>query len=193
MSKAKFLILILILFVILLSAFVFLHFQSSTVISADGREDISFPVTQFRQNDARWSSDKLGTSRYTMKRSGCVTTSIASAVSCGLDEITPGELNKLFSDNGVYDSDGNIQWAKLDALGYKSAVLAEVSEDVIYKNLKNGQFPLVRVRVNGIGNFHYVLIVGIEKGEYICMDSLKDDLTPLSDYLNKVYAVRVVY
>ncbi|MBQ8541517.1 MAG: C39 family peptidase [Clostridia bacterium] len=193
MSKVKFIIPILILVVLLLSAFVFLHFRGATVISADGREDISFPITQFCQDDARWSSDKLGASRYTMKTSGCITTSIATALSRGLDEITPGELNKAFSENGVYDTDGNIQWAKLDALGYKADVLSEVSEDEIYANLKNGQFPIVRVRVNGTGNFHYVLIVGVENGEYICMDPLKDELTPLSAYLNKVYAVRVVY
>lgn len=193
MSKAKFIIPILILVILLLSAFVFLHFRGATTISADDREDIYYPVTQFRQDDARWGSDKLGASRYTMKTSGCITTSVATAVSCGLDEITPGELNKAFSENGVYDKDGNIQWAKLDALGYKADVLAEVSEEDIYTYLKNCQFPIVRVRVNGTGNFHYVLIVGVENSEYICMDPLKDELTPLSEYLNKVYAVRVVY
>jgi hypothetical protein len=31
-----------------------------------------------------------------------------------------------------------------------------------------------------------------EEGDYICMDPLADSLTKLSDYLGRVYAVRVV-
>ena len=193
MSKRIVIFSVIFIIVLLLSAFAFFHFCNGTHLSAKDRDDISFPITQFRQDDARWAKDKLGTSDYTMKSSGCITTAIASAVTKGLNEITPGELNKLFSENNVYDAQGNIQWAKLDTVGYKADVLTNVSEDTIYNYLVNGQFPLVRVRVNGIGNFHYVLIMGVENGEYICMDSLKDDLAPLSDYLNRIYAVRVVY
>lgn len=194
MSKRKLILIALIIIALLLSAFFFLHFRNGTQISAKGREDISYPITAFRQDDARWSADNLGTSAYRMEKSGCVTTCIASAVSRGLDEITtPGALNKVFSENNVYDSQGNLMWRKLENLGYKADVLTRVSEEEIYNYLKNCQFPILRVRVNGFGNFHYILIVGIENGEYICMDPLKDNLTHLSDYWNRVYAVRVVY
>ena len=47
--------------------------------------------------------------------------------------------------------------------------------------------------MHGLGSFHYVLIVGSEDGEYVCIDPLEDGLTRLSDYLNRVYAVRVVW
>lgn len=44
-----------------------------------------------------------------------------------------------------------------------------------------------------LGNFHYVLIIGSEDGEYLCMDPLRDGITKLSDYGSRVYAVRCVY
>ncbi len=193
MSKRKFVLLILIIIALLLSAFAFLIFRNGTQISAEGKENIAYPITSFRQDDARWHSDALGNSDYTMEKSGCITTCIASAVSCGLDEVTPGDLNKIFSENSVYDAEGNLEWQKLENIGYRADVLPSVSSDEIYNYLKNCQFPILRVRVNGFGSFHYVLVVGIENGEYICMDPLKDSLTPLSDYWNRVYAVRVVY
>lgn len=193
MSK-KIIASLIIIVLILVIACSFIRLHNGVIISAKGKDDISYPVTLFRQDDALWQNDKLGSSDYIMKKSGCVTSCIASAVSGGLNEIiTPGELNKTFSENAVYDAKGNLQWQALENLGYRADVLSSVSEDEIYNYLKNSQFPIIRVRVNGFGSFHYVLIVGIEKGEYICMDPLKDSLVPLSSYGSRVYAVRVVY
>lgn len=58
--------------------------------------------------------------------------------------------------------------------------------------LEHGKFPITRVRMSGIGNFHYVLIVKLEDGIYFCMDPLEDELQPLSHYRNRVYAIRCV-
>lgn len=193
MFKRKIVIIAIILIAIILSAFLFFRFHGGIDIKAENRSNIAFPVISFMQKDERWAGDTLGASSYTMKTSGCVTTCIASALSRGMDEITPGNLNRLFSENDVYDARGNLQWQELKKLGYNADVLTKFSEDTIYNYLRNCQFPIARVRVNGIGSFHYVLIVGIENGEYICMDPLEDNLTPLSDYWSKVYAVRVVY
>lgn len=192
MSKKK-IIFIAFIIILCLSAFSFFNSRKGTQISAKGRDNLSYPITAFRQDDAQWANDTLGNSNYTMEKSGCITTCIATAVSKGLDDTTPGELNTLFSENNVYDKDGNLQWQQLKSLGYSADVLKSVSEKDIYTYLKNCQLPIVRVRVNGFGSFHYVLIVGVEDGEYICMDPLKDNLTKLSDYKNRVYAVRVVY
>lgn len=56
-------------------------------------------------------------------------------------------------------------------------------------------FPIVRVRVNGSGSFHYVLIVNSNGKEFRCMDPMNpsDSLVPLSDFGNRIYAVRYVY
>lgn len=107
--------------------------------------------------------------------------------------ITPGALNKIFSKNQVYDSEGNIQWAAIDKIeGYHAEVFEKVSEAEIMECLAAGCYPIIRVRMHGFGSFHYVLIVGSEGGEYVCMDPLENSLTKLTDYLNRVYAVRMV-
>ena len=151
-------------------------------------------VTLYRQDDERWAKDRLGDSSYTMKSSGCLVSCIASAVNMeGGQAVTPGELNTLFSEHDVYDREGNLQWKALEkAGGYSVNVYQNVSEAEIDSCLTAGHYPIVRVRVNVIGNYHYVLIVGIEDCDYICMDPLKDELTGLSRYLNRVYAMRLV-
>lgn len=151
-------------------------------------------VAAYCQDDRIWADDTLGDSRFTMRSSGCLVTCIASAVSMETgNEITPGALNKIFTENYVYDSEGNVQWAAVDRMeGYHADVFQEVSGTGITQCLADGHYPIVRVRMHGLGSFHYVLIVGSGDGEYICMDPLQSGLTKLSDYLNRVYAVRVV-
>lgn len=175
--------------------FLFLRLRNSVVVKADERKSFLGEIAAYRQDDERWSADLLGNSSYTMESSGCLVTCIASAISMEKGkEITPGELNKIFSKNNVFDAEGNILWAGIESIDRYSVIVFEgVSESEIYQCLDEGHFPIVRVRVNGLGNFHYVLIVGVEDNEYICMDPLKDELTKLSDYMNRVYAVRVVY
>ncbi|MBD5476251.1 MAG: hypothetical protein HDR17_09795 [Lachnospiraceae bacterium] len=151
-------------------------------------------VVAYRQDDERWAGDTLGDSSFTMKSSGCLVSCIASAISMeSRDEVTPGELNRIFTEHSVYDGEGNIQWAAVDRIdGYSTHVYQGVSQQEIDQCLAAGHYPIVRVRVNGVGNFHYVLIVGTENEDYVCMDPLKSELTELSQYLGRVYAVRMV-
>ena len=60
--------------------------------------------------------------------------------------------------------------------------------------LEQGCYPIARVRVAGLGNYHFVLIVGAQDGEYLCMDTLneKEEVVPLSKFWNRIYAVRYV-
>lgn len=151
-------------------------------------------VVFYRQDDKRWADDRLGDSDYTMRSSGCLVSCIASAVSMesGREE-TPGTLNTRFSAERVYDAEGNLQWgalAKLDE--YEVDVYGEVSAEIIDACLSEGHYPVVRVRMYGLGNTHYVLIVGAENGKYLCMDPLKDGITELSYCGNRVYAMRCV-
>lgn len=149
----------------------------------------------YRQDDPRWREDRLGESKHTMGSSGCLVSCIASALSMesGMEE-TPGALNERFSAKQVYDVEGNLQWGLLSETGeYQADVYGEVSADVIEDCLSEGHYPIVRVRMYALGNIHYVLIVGVCDGEYLCMDPLRDEITELSDYGNRVYAVRCVY
>ncbi len=191
-----------ILFILISIIFIFLVVSSLLVFRLRGSVKIApekkYPITAelplYRQDDPEWAGDKLGDSVYTMESSGCLVSCIASAVSGSGEDVTPGELNRLFSDNSVYDGEGNLQWGSLAELeGYSVEVYNSVTPEDIQGSLDAGHFPIVRVRMNGLGNFHYVLIVGSENGDFVCMDPLEDEMTTLSDYAGRVYAVRCVW
>lgn len=201
MKKKSILILVLLFLALCLGAMAvcFLRFRGSKAISvARGTENI-IPcenVILFRQDDEKWAEDKLGNSVYSMKKSGCLVTCIAEALSMEEMNVSPKNLNELFSSEGVYDQEGNLQWdplRQLDGGGtYEVEVFHSVSEEILRDCLLKGRFPIVRVRMNGIGNFHYVLVVKLEDGQYFCMDPLKDQLQPLSYYGDRVFAIRCV-
>lgn len=200
--KKKSILMIVLLFVALglgVIAVCFLRFRGSKAITVARETENIFPcenVILFRQDDENWAEDKLGNSVYSMKKSGCLVTCIAAALSMEEMNVSPKSLNELFSSEGVYDQEGNLQWGPLRQLDgggtYEVEVFTSVTEEVLRDCLLKGKFPIVRVRMSGIGNFHYVLVVKLEDGQYFCMDPLKDQLQPLSHYGNRVYAVRCV-
>ena len=201
MKRKNILFVIILLIILCLSAtfFIFLRFRGSKVIRVSGEAVNIIPcedIVLFRQDDERWAEDKLGSSDYSMQKSGCLVTCIAAAFSMTGETVTPESLNELFSSGAVYDSAGNLQWENLRLLDggntFDSEVYSAVSEDILQACLEQGNFPIARVRMRGIGNFHYVLIVKLEDGRYLCMDPLADELQPLSHYGNRVYAIRCV-
>ncbi len=145
-----------------------------------------------------------------MADSGCLVTCIAAAASMETGaEVTPGQLNDFLSGRGsdslagqggaptgfsVYDGRGNLQWGPLQETGvYKAEIYDTVSEEILYDCLERGHYPIVRVRLGGLGSFHYVLVVGVEDGDFLCMDPMADDLRRLADYGGRVYAVRCIF
>lgn len=178
----------------LTAGFFAVRLRGSAVVKSRQAKLAAEEVVVYCQDDKTWADDTLGDSHFTMRSSGCLVTCIASAVSMETGQkVTPGALNKIFSENQVYDSEGNIQWAAIDKIeGYHAKVFEKVSEAEIMECLAAGCYPIIRVRMHGFGSFHYVLIVGSEGGEYVCMDPLENSLTKLTDYLNRVYAVRMV-
>ncbi|MBQ8297222.1 MAG: hypothetical protein IJX77_05505 [Ruminococcus sp.] len=172
---------------------VYLRSYSGTEVKPAVSTSAAADIVMYRQDDEKWASEKLGGSEYTMKSSGCLVSCIASALTMQGAEQTPGTLNRIFSENNVYDSEGNILWDKIDAFDFHFArVYDDVSSEDIDKCLSDGDYPIVKVRRNGNGSFHYVLIAGTENGEYVCMDPLEDELMLLSDYGDTVYSVRCV-
>lgn len=175
-------------------------------ISIKPEKDFQIPenvICAFQRNSL-WNQDRLGTSSYTMGSSGCLTTCLASVIEMQdieidqmRDGLTPGTLNALFSSHNVYDGDGNIQWGQLESLLGVSIVRKQasaLSAGEINHLLEQGCYPIVRVRVAGLGNYHFVLIVGAQDGKYLCMDPLneKEEIVPLSKFWNRIYAVRYV-
>ena len=194
-----FVIILLIILCLTASFFTFLRFRGSKVIKVSKEAVNIIPcddIILFRQDDERWAEDKLGSSDYSMQKSGCLVTCIAAALSMNGETVTPESLNELFSSGSVYDSEGNLQWENLrqldDGNTFDAEVYPAVSEEILQDCLERGKFPIARVRMRGIGNFHYVLIVKLEDGKYFCMDPLDDELQPLSHYGNRVYAIRCV-
>lgn len=181
---------------LIVAGFLYLRLRNGIQIKAPQDREIwsgAEPVL-YRQDDERWGEERLGDSEYTMRSSGCLVSSIASAVSMESGtEVTPGVLNERFSGEQVYDTAGNLLWERLNDLGeYRVDVYGEASAEVIDACLSEGRYPVVRVRMYALGNIHYVLIVGVREGKYLCMDPLKDRITKLSSYGNRVYAVRCV-
>lgn len=195
--SALFKIMIIVFGILLMAGgFLFFRLRNGVQIKPPRDKDIwqDREVVFYRQDDERWGEDRLGDSRYTMQSSGCLVSSITSALSMesGVEE-TPGALNRKLSDGQGYDREGNLQWGSLSELGdYRVDVYQEVSSDIIDACLSEGRYPIVRVRIYALGNIHYVLIVGVQDGEYLCMDPLQDKLMKLSSYGNRVYAVRCV-
>lgn len=196
---------LIVLIIFLLVAFSVL-FRIRGSVSLRPEKDCRVPesvVCNF-QKDPLWERDKLGTSAYTMGSSGCLTTCLTSIIdmqNIGIEQvsdgITPGTMNTLFSNYNVYDNDGNIQWGQLESLLNVSIMRKQASElggNEIDTLLEQKCYPIVRVRVAGFGSYHFVLIVGAQDGEYLCMDPLneKGEIVPLSKFWNRIYAVRYI-
>ena len=193
-------VIILLIFLCLAATFfTFLRFRGSKVLKVSGETMNIIPckdIVLFRQDDERWAEEKMGDSDYSMKKSGCLITCIAAALSMSGETVTPESLNELFSSGGVYDSEGNLQWENLRQIDggntFEVEVYNTVTEEILRDCLEQGIFPIVRVRMRGIGNVHYVLVVKLEDGKYFCMDPLEEELQPLSHYGNRIYAIRYV-
>ncbi|WP_029232143.1 hypothetical protein [Butyrivibrio sp. VCB2006] len=158
-----------------------------------------YPVSQgvvlYRQDDPAWADKNLGTSKYTMESSGCITSCIASAISESSQPMDPGQLLTLLTEKRVYDGAGNMQWGMLDAIdGFGVEVYNTLDKAFIDECLSQGRYPIVKVHRKSLFSYHhFVLIVGSENGEYICIDPLKDGYTTLSDYSNRIYSIRCVW
>ena len=159
------------------------------------RKKLSNCLLSYRQNDDRWGADHLGESRYTMESSGCIVTSIATAISASDKARNPGSLNAYLSNDQVFDAEGNLLWGRLDEVeGFQVSVYSDVANQHIEECLDEGHYPIVKIHRNTLTSYHhYIVIIGSKDGDYICMDPLQDELTHLSDYGNKVYAIRCVW
>lgn len=192
--RIRFVTMLLVCIVVAVSGFVLLRFRGSVVVHAEEAISLNQDVVFYRQDDEQWAAETMGDSVYTLGRSGCLVSSIASAVTMMGHEETPYTLNEIFSRQNVFDAEGNLLWDNLRNTGeYEADVFGSVTNELLENLLEEGKYPIVRVRMYGLGNFHYILVVKAEGGEYYCMDPLRDGLIPLSRYGNRVYAVRCVY
>lgn len=198
MKKKKIIIGILIILVLVAGVLFIVRYkmnQGGVPITCKSNYAVNENLIAYRQDDARWEDDNIGNSRFTMGDSGCIITSIATGISQSKSPLTPGELNALLTDNNVFDEEGNLQWGMLEQIdGFHVKVYSDITNQNIDDCLENGRYPIVKVHRKTLTSYHhYILIIGTENGDYVCMDPLEDHLTKLSDYGNKVYAIRCVW
>ena len=192
--KTRHIVILLVCIVAAIAGFILMRFRGSVAVHAGDAILLNREVVFYRQDDERWASETMGNSAYTLRESGCLVSCIASAVTMMGDEKTPYALNEMFSRQNVFDAEGNLLWDNLRNTGeYEADVFGSVTDEFLENLLKDGKYPIIRVRMYGVGNFHYILIVKAEGGEYYCMDPLRNGLIPLSQYGNRVYALRCVY
>ena len=156
-----------------------------------------YPVTDivyYLQNDPLWASDKIGDSSSTMGGTGCLITCVAVSLNDLGISITPKELNQTLCETGGYQG-ADLLWYKINEafsdIDYSYERI--FSTKTIEKDLKNGELPIVNVRINGVVT-HWVLIIGSANGDFLIYDPLNKDEkpVPLTTY-GKVYAYRVLH
>lgn len=179
-------------------AFMVRHRGSGKGVKLEICETISPPeMVYYLQRDEEWAKDYLGNTRYTMGSSGCLVSCIASLLSIYDVEVTPGELNRLFTENSVYNDSGDVIWANISKVypDLRVEVPGSVDASAIEQLLKEQRYPLVRVKNLGDGYWHWVLLIGSDENGYLCMDPLYGEkkARPLAAHGDTIYSYRVVY
>lgn len=160
------------------------------VLSPKARAVSTIAEEDFRtwtQDDERWGTIELGKSGNTMKKSGCLVTSVTKiAIQAGLKDkgsFTPATLVTWLNQNGGFTDGGGLYWAKPAEMISGLSHYGRLLEDNIgaYKSseydkqfiewIKNGYHLVVRVKSGG----HWVAIdeaKTLETGKTHIMDSL---------------------
>lgn len=187
--------------VILLGVVVGIRYYSYLKIKASGVALVPtadyelVQVPYYLQNDPEWKDHKIGSSSTTMGASGCLISCLASAMDNMGIEVTPGQLNQTLSDGEAFQG-ADLLWYKIKEaypqIDYEYS--RGFSEETIESLLTRGLLPVVKVRMNGYGAVHWVLIVGASDGKFMVMDPLNKDKTPvpLSEHGGRAYAFRVL-
>ena len=170
---------------------------SDEAVQAVPQEDCAVAdVEYFLQNDPEWASDMLGKSQYRMNGSGCLVSCIASSLTAQGFDIDPGLLNAAFTDHGVYNSEGEILWDKISEAvpGVRAELPARADADKLEDAVAQGFLPIVKVKYMGTGYQHWVMLIGAENGDYLCMDPLNTEKEPLplSAHGGVIYRYRIV-
>lgn len=205
-NRRRRILLILVLLLLLLAGLLggYVYIKRSGVRVESTIECVPDSAVYFCQKDDRWKDDPLGSSEYHMGDSGCLTSCLAAEILMqemeieGLEEeITPGTLNHLFSENQVYDSEGNLQWDVLENVLHTEITgrdAAELESGELESLLTHGCYPIVCVKMPESGNYHFVLLIGSENGTYWCMDPLskREEPVALSEFGDRIFSVRYI-
>jgi PKD repeat protein len=140
------------------------------------------------QGDARWAGDAYANSAFTIQEKGCALTCLAMALNYAGVATDPEALNTLMNKDGDFVGTA-VNWdaATRDASGDTLEFHAFRTSDIQFLNqtLAKGYPVIVGVNLNDNGEpGHFVLVVGVQNGEYLINDPGHADATTLSYYNN---------
>jgi hypothetical protein len=153
-------------------------------------------VVYYLQNDPAWSSDKLGNTSSSMGGAGCLVTSISTAMDYYGVKYSPQEVNRLFSEKGVFNDSGQVIWKDIKnavpEIDYKYDRVFDTR--TIETLLDEGLLPIIEVKYRGAGASHWVVVIGSDGADFLVMDPLNQSKTPvkLSEHGGRAYAYRVL-
>jgi len=139
------------------------------------------PVPFYLQNDPQWADDSLGASPYRMRGSGCLVACLAAAANgLGVDT-NPARLNEAFGAKGVYTPAGEVIWMNIKEAvpGVDYEYSRVFGAATIQDDLAEGRLPIVKVKYRGSGAAHWLLVVGAAEDDFLVMDPLNAERTPL--------------
>lgn len=143
-------------------------------------------MSGYSQNDPAWSRDWLGTSNYwTMGAAGCLVTAGANVLRAFGHDITPGDLNRLATANGLIDANGDVtRWDWLAVLFPDVLQFVEVRDwgsslaDLHYLDVRNDLNTEIIVEIDDSPasgmQTHFMRTVGWDGGDDVIVDDSWD-------------------
>ena len=180
-------------------ATMFFFYISKRAIAPSGGlyffKPVQMAVPHFRQDDLRWSQDRLGWTDGTLGDQGCAVAASAMVLAYYGVDTDPGRLNGYLSAIGGYTPEGWIYWeaaANLAPARVRMAYESLPSYYLIDRNLLHGNPVIVRLRLaNGIT--HFVVVSGKRGFDYMITDPMAEEnrgAYPLRDLRSKIEALR---
>lgn len=185
-----------------------LELSQEAMAASENSRAVSNDYRTWNQADSRWGSIKLGSSSYTMERSGCLVTSVTKLIvqsELKTSSFTPKTLVTWLNNHGGFTSSGAFYWAKpseyIPEFSYEGNLLSDGTYTSKNYNskfvswIKDGYHLVVQVKNRG----HWVAIdekKTLETGTIYIMDSLpyneNADITLQSRYstFNRVAAYK---
>lgn len=157
------------------------YLTSTSSEPAVGNAAVRLSVVSYKQTDARWANVQLGSSGYTIGRSGCTTTALAMTESYRTGTtITPAAMASRLT----YAPAGWLYWPA----NYVTSANGTNYLQTVYNLLKSGK-PVILGMQKASGSQHWVVVTGFTGGaltapNFTINDPGSNSRTTLSDFLS---------
>ena len=134
--------------------------------------DINLNVPLFSQNNPDWKNAQLGNSVWTIGSDGCAISSIAMLLKYYGIDTDPERFNKWLKNNGGYDSNGNVYWAKVDVYSGQVVKYENSVNTTVDQELQAGYPVIIQVTfISGNTTItHWPIVIGKVGNKFIVND-----------------------